>query len=41
MKIILNGKAIEFKNNNMKLVDFFRTGSNVEIQIVTNDLIGA
>ena len=41
IQFIFNGKAIEFKNNNMKLVDFFRTGSNVEIQIVTNDLIGA
>ena len=42
IEFIYNGKTINFKNNNTKIEEFFRNQqNNVEIQIVTNDLIGA
>ena len=41
IQFIYNGRAIEFKNNNTKIEEFFGNNLNVSIQIVTNDLIGA
>ena len=41
IEFIYNGNSINFKNNNTKLEEFFINHQNVEIQIVTNDLIGA
>ena len=41
IEFIYNGRAINFKNNNQKVEEFFGSGSRFEIQIVTNDLLGA
>ena len=42
IEFIYNGRTINLKNNNTKIEEFFRNQqNNVEIQIVTNDLIGA
>ena len=41
IEFIYNAKSINFKNNNQKVEEFFGSGSRFEIQIVTNDLLGA
>ncbi len=41
IEFIYNGKTIDFRNNNTKIEEFFGNRNSVEIQIITNDLIGA
>ena len=41
IEFIYNSRVINFRNNNTKIEEFFNNRTNVEIQIVTNDLIGA
>ena len=41
IQFIYNGRAIDIRNNNSTVEDFFHNCSHVEIQIVTNDLVGA
>ena len=40
IEFIYNGKAINFKNNNERIEQFFGDRPDVIIQIITNDLIG-
>ena len=41
IEFIYNGKSINFKDNNTKIEEYFQNSNNVEIQIITNDLIGS
>ena len=41
IEFIYNGKTIDSRNNNTKIEEFFGNRNSVEIQIITNDLIGA
>ena len=41
IEFIYQGKSIDIRNNNTKIEEFFGNRTQVEIQIVTNDLIGA
>ena len=41
IEFIYHGKTIDFRNNNTKIEEFFGNRNSVEIQIITNDLIGA
>ena len=39
IEFIYNGRAIDIRNNNTKVEEFFGNRSSVVIQIVTNDLL--
>ena len=39
IEFIYNGRAIDIRNNNTKVEEFFGNSSSVVIQIVTNDLL--